>query len=340
MDVVKVEEAVGHVLCHDITKIIPGEFKGRAFKKGHIIMPEDIPELLRLGKEHLYVWKVEAGRIHENEAGLRLAQAVSGQGLRLTEPKEGKVNLVAEYDGLSLIDEDNLFQVNMIEELIVATCNNWRPVKKGDILAGVRVVPLVIEENKLVQAEAIGQASPIVSVHPFHPCQVGIVTTGSEVYHGRIEDQFGPVVQKKVENYGCSVMKQIIVSDDASQITQAVTTLIDSGAELILTTGGMSVDADDVTPSGIRQTGAKIVTYGAPVLPGAMLLIAYLGKVPILGLPGCVMYNETTILDLVLPLVLSGQIITRPMIVKLGMGGLCLKCEVCHYPVCSFGTGA
>jgi molybdenum cofactor synthesis domain-containing protein len=340
MDVVKVEEAVGHVLCHDITQIIPGKFKGRAFKKGHIIVAEDIPELLKLGKDHLYVWRVEPGRVHENEAGLRLAQAIGGKGLSLTEPYEGKVNLIAEYDGLCSIDESNLFKVNMIEELIVATGNNHRPVTKGDILAGVRVIPLVVDENKLVQAEIIGQEGPIVSVQPFRSYQVGIVTTGSEVYYGRIEDQFGAVVKKKVEHFGCSVVDQIIVPDDANQIAQAVQTLIEGGAELILTTGGMSVDADDVTPTGIRQTGAEIVTYGVPVLPGAMLLIAYLGEVPILGLPGCVMYNKTTVFDLVLPLVLAGQAITRAMIVKLGLGGLCLQCEVCHYPSCSFGTGA
>ncbi|MBU2702359.1 molybdenum cofactor synthesis domain-containing protein [Sporomusaceae bacterium BoRhaA] len=340
MEVVNVEEAVGNVLCHDITKIIPGEYKGRAFKKGHIITEEDIPELLKLGKEHIYVWKMEAGKVHENEAGIRLAQAVAGTGLVLSEPKEGKVNLVAAQDGLCMIDEESLLEVNMIEELIVATRSNNRPVQKGDIIAGVRAVPLVIEEEKLLQAEQIGRKNPIVLVKPFHSYRVGIITTGSEVYHGRIQDQFGPVVKKKVEHYGCQVLEQIIVPDDAAQIAQAVQTLIHRGAELLLTTGGMSVDPDDVTPTGIKQAGATIVTYGAPVLPGAMLMVAYLGTVPILGLPGCVMYNKTTVFDLVLPLVLSGQTVTRPMVVKLGLGGLCLKCEVCHYPVCSFGTGA
>ncbi len=340
MDVVDVEKAVGHVLCHDITKIVPGEFKGRAFKKGHIITPADIPELLKLGKEHLYVWKLEAGKVHEDEAGLRLARAVSGPGLSFTEPKEGKIELVAEYDGLCVIDEDRLLQVNMIDELIIATRNNRRPVKKGDIIAGVRVVPLVIDENKLIQAERVGQENKIISIQPFYPCKVGIITTGSEVYHGRIEDKFGPVVQQKIENYGCEMIRQIFVSDDADQIVQAVKDLIDGGSELILTTGGMSVDPDDVTPLGIRKTGAEVITYGAPVLPGAMLLVAYLGNVPILGLPGCVMYSKTTVFDLVLPLILSRQKITRYMIVKLGIGGLCLKCDVCQYPACSFGTGA
>lgn len=340
MDVVHVRDAVGHVLCHDLTKIVPGEFKGPVFKKGHIIHPEDIEELLKMGKEHLYVWKLEKGQVHENEGGLRLARAVCGPGMHLTEPSEGKVQLIADYNGLCRIDEARLLEVNMIDELIVATRNHFRPVKKGDVVAGARVIPLVIDEAKLLRVEKIGLTGPIISVQPFRPRSVGIITTGSEVYHGRIKDKFGPVVCRKVEEYGCRVLPQIIVSDDDKQITQSVKKLQDEGAELILVTGGMSVDPDDVTPLGIRRTGAEIITYGAPVLPGAMLLIAYLGELPVLGLPGCVMYSKTTVFDLVLPLILSGQKITRPMIAKWGMGGLCLECKVCHYPDCTFGTGA
>ncbi|SDE70765.1 molybdopterin-binding protein [Sporomusa acidovorans] len=340
MQIVRVEDAVGNVLCHDITKIVPGEFKGRAFKKGHIITEEDIPNLLKLGKEHLYVWELKEGFLHENDAGVRLARAVKGQGLSLTEPAEGKVNLIAEHSGMLAINEEILLRVNTIEEIVVATRNNNRPVKKGDKVASARVVPLLIAETKIKEIEEITRQTEVVAVKPFHPYQVGVITTGSEVYHGRIEDKFGPVVKAKVEGFGCKVIEHIIVPDDAEQIAQAVATLIGSGAEMILTTGGMSVDADDVTPSGIKKAGAKIVTYGAPVLPGAMLMVAYLGKVPILGLPGCVMYHKTTVFDLVLPMVLSGQTVTRPMIVKLGMGGLCLECDVCQYPACSFGTGA
>jgi molybdenum cofactor synthesis domain-containing protein len=340
MQVVRVEDAIGNVLCHDITQIIPGECKGQAFKKGHIVTEEDIPKLLKLGKEHLYVWKFKKGFVHENDAGLRIAQAIKGQGLTLTEPSEGKINLIAEYAGMFAVNEAALLQINMIEEIVVATRNHRKPVKKGDIVAGVRVVPLVINERKLEVVEDIGQESDIIAIKPFHPYKVGIITTGSEVYHGRIQDKFGPVVKEKTEGYGCKVIEHIIVPDDLEQIAQAVTALITKGAELVLTTGGMSVDPDDVTPSAIKKAGAQIVTYGAPVLPGSMIMVAYLGKVPILGLPGCVMYHRTTVFDLILPLVLSGQIITRPMIVKLGMGGLCLECDSCQYPACSFGTGA
>ncbi|MDF2874303.1 MAG: molybdenum cofactor synthesis domain protein [Sporomusa sp.] len=340
MQIVRVEEAIGNVLCHDVTKIVPGEFKGQAFKKGHIITKQDIPKLLQLGKEHLYVWEVREGFLHENDAGLRIARAIKGQGLALTEPSEGKVSLVAEYDGLFTVNEEFLTSINMIDEIVAATRNNHRPVKKGDIVAGVRVIPLLIEEAKIKIVEAIGQAAAVTAVFPYRACKVGIITTGSEVYHGRIQDKFGPVVKAKVEGYGCEVIQHILVPDDRDQISQAVTALIANGADLILTTGGMSVDPDDVSPSGIRNAGAEIVTYGAPVLPGSMLMVAYLGKVPVLGLPGCVMYHKTTVFDLLLPLVLTGRQITRPMIVKLGLGGLCLDCEVCQYPACSFGTGA
>jgi molybdenum cofactor synthesis domain-containing protein len=340
MQIVRVEDAIGNVLCHDITKIIPGEFKGQAFKKGHIITEEDIPDLLKLGKEHLYVWEIRKGFLHENDAGMRLAQAVAGQGLSLTEPAEGKVNLIAEHDGMFAVNEEFLTQINMIEEIVVATRNNSRPVKKGDKVAAVRVVPLLIDEEKIEMIETLTKHIEVAAVKPFHPYKVGIITTGSEVYHGRIEDKFGPVVKSKVEGFNCQVIDHILVPDDAEKIAQAVKVLQAKGAEMVLTTGGMSVDPDDVTPSGIRKAGARLVTYGAPVLPGAMLMVAYLGKMPILGLPGCVMYHKTTVFDLVLPLVLTGQTVTRPMIVKLGMGGLCLECDVCQYPACSFGTGA
>lgn len=340
MQMIRVEDAVGSILCHDITKIVPGEFKGQAFQKGHKITKENIPELLNLGKEHIYVWELKKGFVHENDAGLRIAKAIRGQGITLTEPNEGKVKLIAEYDGMCAINEEALLEVNMIEEIVAATRNHRRTVKKGDIVAGVRVIPLLVEEGKLEEVEDIAKDNEIISIKPFRSYKVGVITTGSEIYHGRIEDKFGPVVAAKVVEYGSEVIQHIIVPDDLEQIAQGVKTLIDSGADLILTTGGMSVDPDDVTPSGIKKAGAEIVTYGAPVLPGSMMMIAYLGKVPILGLPGCVMYHKTTVFDLVLPLVMTDQKITRPMIVKLGMGGLCLECDSCQYPNCSFGTGA
>jgi molybdenum cofactor synthesis domain-containing protein len=237
------------------------------------------------------------------------------------------------------IDETRLFEINMIEDIVAATRNNHRPVKAGDIVAGVRVVPLVIEDEKITQVESLCAESSTVRVKPFKPCKIGIVTIGNEVYAGRIKDEFGPVLRRKAEEFECPVLRQYILPDEVTLISGAINNLIAEGAEIVLTTGGMSVDPDDVTPRAIRKTGAEVVTYGAPVLPGSMLMVAYLDNTPILGLPACVMYYQTTVFDLIFPLILSGEKITRAMIARLGMGGLCLNCPECHYPACSFGTG-
>lgn len=340
MRTVRVQEAVGAVLCHDITKIVPGEYKGPLFKKGHIITADDIPELLKIGKEHVYVWQLEPGMVHEDEAAIRIARALGGRGLSLSEPREGKVSLSAADDGLLIINEKLLLEINQIDEIIVATRSNYRPVKAGDAVAGTRVIPLVIEESKLKAAETLGQEAEVIAVKPFNPLTVGIVTVGNEIYHGRIEDKFGPVVAAKTEAYGCRIVGRQTVPDQVDLIKEAVLHLIASGAQMVLTTGGMSVDPDDVTPQGIRTTGARVVTYGIPVLPGAMLMVAYLGDVAVLGLPGCVMYNKITAFDWLLPLVLAGEPITKPLITRLGLGGLCLNCPTCHYPNCGLGTGA
>lgn len=340
MQTICVENAVGTVLCHDITKIVPGEFKGVAFKKGHIITPEDIPELLNLGKEHLYVWKLEAGMVHENEAIVRVTQAIRGQNLILSEPQEGKITLTASTSGMVTINEALLLEINLHEDIAAATISNRRPVKAGDAVAGIKVIPLVVAEEKVARIEALCAGNTPIQVKPFIPRKIGVVTIGNEIYSGRIADKFGPVIQRKAEQFDCQVIRQLILPDDADRISQAIMELMADGAEMILTTGGMSVDPDDVTPYAIRATGAGVVTYGAPVLPGSMIMVAYLDDIPILGLPGCVMYNQTTIFDLILPVILSGEKVTRSMIAKLGVGGLCLNCPQCHYPVCSFGTGS
>lgn len=337
MKKVRVEEAVGMVLCHDITQIVPGKSKGPAFRKGHIIQEEDIPKLLDLGKAHIYVWEKKEGMLHEDEAAWRLAQAVAGSGIEFTEPKEGKVSLVAAYDGLLKVDKKRLEAINEIDQLIVATLHTNRLVKKGQQLAGCRVVPLVIQEEKINKAEKIGNGEPIIFLKKLKPLKVGLVTTGSEVYYGRIKDAFGPVIKNKLEQLGSQLYKQVFVPDEVEKIAEAIENLRKEGVELILTTGGMSVDADDVTPQGIKAVGAEIVAYGAPVLPGSMFMLAYLDELPILGLPGCVMYAKTTIFDLVLPRILCGERLDRRSLVKLGHGGLCLGCETCIFPHCHFG---
>ncbi len=340
MKTIPVQQAVGTILAHDITRIVPGQSKGPAFRKGHVIRPEDIPGLLQIGKENLYVFDLQQGFVHEDEAAQRVALAASGPGLTLSEPSEGKVTLRASRDGLLLVDVDGLKRLNSIEDMVFASLHSHQQVRQGQAVAGTRVVPLVIEEEKLRRAEAAcAESRPLIQVRPFRTTRVGMVTTGSEVYSGRIQDGFGPVLRRKFEALGSSVFRQILVSDDEAMTAQAIRQLLDEGAGMVVVTGGMSVDPDDRTPSAIRAAGAQILTYGAPVLPGAMFLLGHIGDVPVLGLPGCVMYHKASIFDLIVPRLLAGESVTREDIAALGHGGFCAGCADCRYPTCPFGKG-
>jgi len=340
MKTIAVENAVGTVLCHDITRIVPGGEKGPAFRRGHVVCEEDIPTLLDIGKAHLYVFDPADGYVHEDTAAVRLSRAAAGEGIAFSEPREGKVTLTAARDGLLCIDVEGLTRLNMIEDVSFGTIHRHQRVRPGRILAGTRVIPLVVPEEMMQQAEAAcAEHHPVIEVRPFRPATVGVVTTGSEVFHGRIKDGFGPLLRSKFEDLGSRVLDQVFVSDIVGMTVDAITGLIDRGADFIAVTGGMSVDPDDQTPAAIRRTGAEVVTYGAPTYPGAMFMLAYLGDVPIVGLPGCVMYYKASIFDLVVPRLLTGERLTRRDIVALGHGGFCENCETCRYPACGFGKG-
>ncbi|MDO4453847.1 MAG: molybdopterin-binding protein [Eubacteriales bacterium] len=344
MKIVETTKAVGQVLCHDLTQIIRGEKKGPAFRKGHIVTEADIPVLLSMGKDHLYVWENNENMIHENEAAQILFDLCAEEGMDHSEIKEGKIEVLADRDGLLKVDREKLYKINHLGDMMVAVRHGDLPVKKGEKLAGTRIIPLVIEKEKMEQAKAAVSGGSILKILPFHPKKTAIVTTGNEVFYGRIQDTFGPVVREKAAEYSCEVIGQTYCDDQKEHITEAICKFVEDGAELILCTGGMSVDPDDCTPGAIRNTGAHIVTYGAPVLPGAMLLLAYLknreGKnVTIVGLPGCVMYARRTIFDLVLPRIIADDPIKKEELDALGEGGLCLNCEICHFPNCGFGKG-
>jgi molybdenum cofactor synthesis domain-containing protein len=338
-ETVRVSEAVGTVLVHDITEIRPGEFKGRAFKKGHVIREEDVCHLQRLGKEHLFVLHVAEDEMHENDAAYAIAQALMGEGVAIKgEPKEGKISLVAERDGLLKIDRDALLAFNMLGEVMCASLHTNTLVKKGQTIAGTRAIPLVIKKHIVESAIAIGaKARSIIQVREINKPKVGVVITGNEVYNGKIKDAFAPVITKKIEEISGELVGVYYAPDDKALIVDRLRELLKAGADLLITTGGMSVDPDDVTRFAIRELGAGEITYGSAVLPGAMFLIAYLGAVPIISIPACGMYAKTTIFDLILPRVLAGERIGRREVAALGHGGLCLKCDVCRYPVCPFG---
>lgn len=338
MKLIPVQEAVGQVLCHDMTQIIPGEFKGARFRKGHVVTEEDIPVLLSMGKENLYVWEMKPGILHENEAAERLCALCLGDGMARSEVKEGKIEITAEREGLFRVRSERLIAVNAIDEIMIATRRGNTSVQPGDKLCGTRVIPLVIEEEKLKAAEEAAGPEPLLEILPYKLKTAAVITTGSEVYHGRIEDKFTPVLVKKLAAFGIEVTEHITVDDGMDHIRAAIETVRAKGVDLVLCTGGMSVDPDDNTPGAIKASGARIVTYGAPVLPGAMILLGYYEDgTPVLGLPGCVMYAAATIFDLVLPRIAAGVPLEKRDFVVLGEGGLCLGCKPCHYPNCPFG---
>lgn len=339
MKLIKTTDAVGHVLCHDLTRIVKGVIKDAVFRKGHIITEEDIPVLLSMGKDHLYIWEKKEGMLHENEAAEILYNICKNDYMTPTPVKEGKIELVAAEDGLLKIDVERLNAINALGDIMIATRHSNFPVKKGDKIAGTRVVPLIIEKEKLDKAVELAGDKPLMEILPFKHKKAGVVTTGNEVFHGRIKDTFGPVVFQKLREYDAEILGQTICDDNPERISKAINDFIEAGADIICCTGGMSVDPDDTTPSAIKNSGAEIVSYGAPVLPGAMFLLAYheKGHVPIVGLPGCVMYAKRTIFDLVLPRIMADETLTPHDLALLGHGGLCLNCTICHFPNCGFG---
>ncbi|PID71816.1 MAG: molybdopterin-binding protein [Desulfobulbus propionicus] len=336
---IPVDQAVGMVLPHDITEIVRDEFKGRAFKKGHIIRPEDIEHLRRLGKDHVYVLQLTDQEIHENEAGMLLAKALAGPGIKFAnEVIEGKMALKAAHRGLLKVNRDALLQFNMLGEVMCSTLQDNTPVQKGEQVAATRLIPLVARRRLVNRAVSIASLEEgIVKVVPLPSVKFGLVITGSEVYYKRIEDKFEQVLRDKLKLLGSEVVSVGFAPDNVQHIAAEIHKSLAQGAEFIVTSGGMSVDPDDVTRLGIKEAGASDMVYGTPVLPGAMFMVARIGEVPIVGVPACGMFHNITVLDLVLPRLLTGESIGRRELAELGHGGLCRNCKHCQYPVCSFG---
>ena len=337
MKTVSVYDSVGMVLVHDMTQIIPGKYKKSRFKKGYVVQEKDIPVLLEMGKENLFVINLEDGGVHEDDAAIRIAKAAAGIGIELKVKGEGKIELVALYDGLLQIDVDKLMELIDQEEVVFATLHKNQVVKQGQVVGGTRVIPLFVSEKIVSRSETVCMDNTIIKVTPLKSLKVGLITTGSEIYHGRIKDAFGPILEKKFGLLGSTVVHQIISDDNDDMISNSIKQLLDEGVDMVAVTGDMSVDPDDRTPSGIRKAGGKVVTYGASVLPGAMFLLAYIGDIPVVGLPGCVMYHKISIFDLIIPRIMAGDKPTRSDIKKLAHGGLCRNCEMCTYPNCGFG---
>jgi hypothetical protein len=340
IQVVKIEDAVGHALAHDITEIRPGEFKGPAFQRGHILRPDDLDHLRRLGKNHLYILKPESAEMHEDEAAEMLAAALCGQGVGWQgAPREGKLALKAQCDGLLKVDVTVLEAFNLFGDVMCATRHTHSLVKRGQQVAATRAIPLVIERHNVSRAVQVAKSAPqgVLRIMPLKKASVGVMITGDEVYHGRIEDKFEPIIRKKVTDLGGTIMEVVFLPDDDQRIADTALRLVAAGADILITTGGMSVDPDDRTRFALQKAGVSNMVYGSAVLPGAMFMVGYLGQVPVLGIPACGLFAPQTVFDLIYPRVLAGEVITRHEVAALGHGGLCLKCKSCSYPVCPFG---
>ncbi len=336
MKKVKVQGAIGMTLCHDITAMVDG-FKGAAFKRGHVITQEDIPKLLDIGKQHVFIWEENAGEIHEEDAARRLSQMTTVNGAHYGSISEGKVQLFADQDGMFRVDKALLAAVNRIGDITITTLPDHYPVKAGDRLASMRIVPLVTEERQIAEAEALCADKQLYDLRPFKPLKVGIIITGSEIYHGRIKDKFERVARAKLAHYPAEILGVHVCDDELDMIVGAGRTLLAEGAELLIFSGGMSVDPDDLTPSAIREMGAEIVSYGVPSQPGNMTLVAYLDQAALLGVPGAAISRPTTMFDVLLPQIFCGDPLTKDDLIRLGEGGLCQMCDNCHFPNCTFG---
>lgn len=337
MKKIKVEEAIGMTLCHDITAMKDG-FKGAAFRRGHVIQEEDVPKLLDLGKKTVFIWEEHAGELHEEDCALRMAAMAPVEGAHYTDPSEGKVLLIAEERGMFRVDKELLHQINSIGDLTITTMPDHYPVEPGARLASMRIVPLVTKEEQIIEAENLCKDRKLMELCPYKKRKIGVIITGSEVYSGRIQDKFEPVVRKKMEQYPSEILGVTICDDDLDMIVGAAENFLEQGADFLIFTGGMSVDPDDLTPTAIRKLGAEIITHGVPAQPGNMTLVAYWKEeVPILGIPGAAISLPTTIFDVLLPQIFAGKPFTKEELLRLEDGGLCQLCETCHYPNCTFG---
>lgn len=338
MEKVRVEDAIGMVLCHDMTQIIPGLIKDARFRKGHVLTKEDIPILLSMGKKHIYVYEVSENMLHENDAALMLRDLCISDNLESTEVKEGKIMLKSKVRGYLSIDKEKLKLANLHNDIVIATLKSGN-VNEGELVAGMRVIPLVIEKSKINDLLTAVGKSQIIKIYPYQIKTYGMIVTGSEVSEKLIEDKFSPVVEAKLKSFGLELIDKIYTGDDKDRIVEGIKALKEKGAELICCAGGMSVDPDDMTPSAIMASGAKTITYGAPLFPGAMMLLAYFEDgTPVIGLPGCVMYSKSSVFDVLLPRILARQAWTREEIIELGYGGLCKQCKNCTFPNCSYGN--
>ncbi len=336
MKKVRVEDAEGLTLCHDITEMRDG-FKGAAFRRGHVITHDDISHMLDIGKQHVYIWEENAGEIHEEDAAKRLAAFMRTEGTHTDGPSEGKMQIFADISGMLRVNVPLLLHINHIPDITISTLPDHYPVKPGMRVASMRIVPLVTQEQNITEAERLANGKNIITLLPYRPLKAGIIITGAEIYSGRIKDMFEPVCRKKLAEYPGEITGVAVCDDDLSMIVASARKMLNDGADFLIFSGGMSVDPDDLTPTAIRELGCDVVSYGVPSQPGNMTLMAYSGSIPVIGVPGAAITMPVTVFDALLPQIYTGKKLTREDLLRLGDGGLCQQCRPCHFPNCTFG---
>jgi probable molybdopterin binding protein len=313
-DPAAVRSAISSIICEEVS--VDGS---RIFHKGHRIANDDL-DRLALVHRTIHVAQLEPGDVHEDEAGMRLAAAVSGPGLSLSSPRQSRVNVISNGKGLLRIDGERLTAINRLPGVLVFSLVDRLAVLPGKILAGAKIAPVAIERSILEEAEAIATTKPIIQVKPFRSLNVGVIST--EGLEGRVRERFVESLRKKIDWYGGTILGLTEVENDPKQVAAAIETYVQAGADLVLTGGGDTIDPLDAALLALGAVGAEVVRFGAPVHPGSMFWLAYRGDLPIFNLASCSMYSKATSADLILPWIMAGERVTANDIAELGFGGL------------------
>ena len=297
--------------------------------------PKNTLMLESMDNEALSILKSEEGEVRRDDAAIRLADQLRGEGVEVDLSEEGEVSISALWNGLVVYDEESIHKINEKSGWIVAAAADRVAVKKGEKVAGIGLVPLTMGERQVNRV--LEEVHPI-SVFPFAPLKTALVTSAKEPRNGRTRDGFSPKLQKKLAAFGTTLMGQRVVREEEGEIGEAILSFIDEGADLVITTGALTGDPDCQAALAIASIADDVRFRGLPVIPGASLMLAIRGEAKIIGASASVTRHEWTSLDPVLLRIFAGLIPTAKEVSRWGAGGLCRKCRECNYPYCHFAA--
>lgn len=336
---VPVHEAVGLVLGHDITEIsVERRVKQRAFRRGHRLAHDDIARLLDLGKSTVFIHDPDDTDVHEDDAAMLVAPAAAGDGVRHDpEPCEGKVTFTAERSGVLRVDAERLLAINSLAIPALPTLPTNYPVRQDQTVAAFRIIPLTCE-RAVIDAVLAQLTEPLLRVDPYIVRSAGVLVTGTEVFEGRITDGFIPRLERTLAGYDVPVTARAVAPDDRALIRAEIERLT-AACDLVLVTGGTSVDPDDITVQAMADAGVSIAVKGMPVQPGNNFTVGYRDGTPVCAVPAASLHYRATALDLLLPRILAGERLTVAQIAAFGLGGLAQPTTDDHFPDTTFGAG-